>query len=75
MAFAKVSNITTRFIIPSEDPVFNMTNVGAGTQTRALKVMYMLLWKKFLVPALVGYRKSGQKFLRIVNTWDSVFKI
>jgi hypothetical protein len=43
MAVAKVSNITTRFIIPSEDPVFNMTNVGAGTQTRALRVMYMLL--------------------------------
>jgi len=43
MAVAKVSNFATRFIIPSEDPVFNMTNVSAGTQTRALRVMYMLL--------------------------------
>lgn len=43
MAVAKVSNIVTRFIIPSEDPFLNMTNVSAGTQTRALRVTYMLL--------------------------------
>ena len=41
MAVAKVSNIATRFIIPSEDPVLNMTNVSTGTQTRALRVMYI----------------------------------
>jgi hypothetical protein len=43
MAVAKVSNIVTRFIFPSQDPVLNMTNVSAGTQTRALRVTYMLL--------------------------------
>jgi hypothetical protein len=43
MAVAKVSDIGTRFIIPSEDPVLNMTVLSAGTQTRALRLMYMLL--------------------------------
>jgi len=75
MAGAKFSNIGTRFIIPSEDPVLNMTIVSAGTQTRALRVTYMLLWKKFLVPALDGYRKSGHKFLPNLTTCDSLFKI
>jgi hypothetical protein len=75
MAVAKVSNIADRFIILSENPVLNMTNVSAGTQTRALRVTYMLLGKKFLVPALDAYRKFGRKFLTILSTWDSVFKI
>jgi hypothetical protein len=36
LAVAKVSNIATRFIIPSVDPMLNMTNVSAGTYpTRA----------------------------------------
>lgn len=43
MAVAIVSNIANRFIIPSEDPFLNMTNVSVGTQTRALRVTYMLV--------------------------------
>jgi hypothetical protein len=58
MAVDKVLYIATRFIIPSEDTVLNMTDVITGIQTRTMRGTYMLLQQKFLMPALDAYRKS-----------------
>jgi hypothetical protein len=49
LAVAKISNIATRFIIPSEDPILNMTNVSAGTHpTRAQSNVHVTMKEVFI---------------------------